>query len=159
MANYDISKLDIMVVDDSSTMRAILKMILNGLGVTRVRLCNDGVEAFEEFRKVPSDIVITDWVMKTLSGIELVRLLRDPEESPHPGVPIIMITSNAAQDEVLKAHEAGVDAYLAKPVTPETVYKRISQVIHNQILANDDDGLVNPELREKGGAIRGSNDR
>jgi len=159
MANYDISKLDIMVVDDSSTMRAILKMILTRLGARRVRLCNDGVEAFEEFCRAPSDIVITDWVMKTLSGLELVNLIRDPNESPHPSVPIIMITSNAAEDEVLKAREAGVDAYLAKPVTPESVYKRISQVIQNRIAANDDDGLVNPERRDNGELAKGNNEQ
>ena len=146
MTSYDISKLDIIVVDDSTTMRAILKMILSRLGVKRLRLCIDGAEAYEAFCKSPSDIVITDWVMAKMSGIELVKMLRDPKKSPHPSVPIIMVTSNAARDEVVKAREAGVDNYLAKPVTPEAVYTRISQVIEQRITANDRDGPGDPQL-------------
>ncbi|MHA1537920.1 MAG: response regulator [Alphaproteobacteria bacterium] len=148
MTTFDISKLDIIVVDDNSTMRAILKMILSKLGVKRLRLCGDGDEAYEAFCKDPSDIVITDWVMKKMSGIELVKLLRDPKKSPHPGVPIIMITSNAEQDEVLKARKAGIDNYLAKPVTPEAVYNRISQVIQKRI---DENGPDVPALAEMEG--------
>lgn len=151
MANFDISKLDIMVVDDSSTMRAILKMILSKLGVKQLRLCSDGTEAFESFRKNASDIVITDWVMENMSGTELVKRLRDPNRSPHPSVPIIMITSNAAREEVMKAREAGIDSYLAKPVTPEDVYDRISQVIQKRITANDRDGPSNPEPVDRAG--------
>lgn len=135
MANYDLSKLDILVVDDSSTMRAVLNMILTKLGATKVRLCNDGSDAFKEFCKAPSDIVITDWVMQTMSGIELAGLLRNPKKSPHPCVPIIMITSNAARDEVTEARNAGIDTYLAKPVTPESVYNCISQIIHKNVAA------------------------
>lgn len=148
MVNFDITKLDIMVVDDSSTMRAILKLILSKLGVKRLRMFADGAEAYEAFRKEPSDIVITDWVMTKMSGIELVELLRNPKKSPHPSVPIIMITSNAARDEVLKAVESGVDNYLTKPVTPEGVYNRITQVIQKRLAAEYEDGPGKPELVE-----------
>ena len=150
MVNFDITKLDIMVVDDSSTMRAILKMILSKLGVKRLRMFHDAAEAYEAFRKEPSDIVITDWVMTKMSGIELVERLRNPKKSPHPSVPIIMITSNAARDEVLKAVESGVDNYLTKPVTPEGVYNRICQVIQKRHAAEYEDGPGKPELVEAG---------
>lgn len=122
-----------MIVDDSSTMRAILKMILSKLGAKQLRLCSDGTEAFESFRKNAADIVITDWVMENMSGIELVKRLRDPKKSPHASVPIIMVTSNAAREEVMEALEVGIDNYLTKPVTPEAVYDRISQVIEERI--------------------------
>ncbi len=122
-----------LVVDDNSQMRAILDMILSSLGVSWLRSCANGKEALETFRAVPSDFVITDWVMQPKSGLELTRQLRDRETSPYPDVPVIMITSNAAQTGVIQARDAGVTAYLTKPMTARSVYNRIIQVIEKTI--------------------------
>lgn len=129
MKGYDLSQLDVMVVEDSRQMRAILTKMLGSFGVSEMRFFTEGGEAYEAFCQQPADIVITDWVMKPVSGMELVRRLRDDSQSPYPDVPIIMVTSNSTPAETEEARAAGVDAVLTKPLRCRIVYACIAGLI------------------------------
>jgi DNA-binding response OmpR family regulator len=131
MTTYDLSNIDILIAEDNSQMRSIFRAILTAFGAGDVRMCVNGEAAVESFRKKPADIVIADWEMRPMSGIELVVWLRDPMTCPVPTVPIIMITGHASAGAVAAARDAGVDAYLAKPVTVHDFYERIASVIEN----------------------------
>lgn len=129
MQGYDLSQLDIMVVDDSRQMRTILTKMLGSFGVSELRFYSEGGEAFDAFCKQPADIVITDWVMKPVSGMELVRRLRTDPRCPYPDVPVIMVTSNSTPEEIEEARSAGVDAVLTKPLRCRIVYASIAGLI------------------------------
>ena len=94
MASLDLSRLNVLAVDDNRHMLTIVKSILYGLGIRNVQTAMDAADAFEELRHYLADIVICDWVMSPLDGIEFVRLIRSADDSPNRYVPIIMLTGD-----------------------------------------------------------------
>ena len=130
-ANYNISRLNILIVDDNRHMRTLVKSLLFSFGAKTIREASDGADAFKEMRTFPADMVITDWVMSPLDGIEFVRLMRDAEDSPAPFVPIIMLSGYTERWRIQEAINAGVHLFLAKPVSARTLYTRIVKLIEN----------------------------
>jgi len=124
---YDLLK--ILLVDDNHHMRMLLSEILRAIGVRDMFEANDGAEGLEMMRKHAIDIVMTDLSMQPLDGIDFVRLLRNSPDSPNPMIPVIMITGHATQRRVSEARDAGVNEFLAKPLTARGVIERISQVV------------------------------
>lgn len=110
-------------------MRLLLRDMLNAFGVDKIVAVSDGTKAFAELRQFPADIIITDWVMEPLDGIDFTRMVRNAPDSPNPFVPIIMLTSQGAYDRVQKARDTGVTEFLIKPVTANALYSRIGNVI------------------------------
>lgn len=109
----------VLIVDDSAMMRKIVQKNLREMGAQFDPVeAGDGAEALEVFKGGGIDIILTDWNMPNMTGIELVKALRqiDPEKK----VPIIMVTSEATADKVKEAVMAGVNNYLSKPFTPES---------------------------------------
>lgn len=121
--------LKILLVDDNHHMRVLLGEILRAIGCRHIREANDGAEGLQVLRNYPVDIVITDLAMQPLDGIDFVRLLRNSPDSPNPMIPVIMITGHATQRRVAEARDAGVNEFLAKPLTARGVVERISQVV------------------------------
>ncbi len=108
----------VLIADDSAMMRKIVQKNLKEMGADFTAVeANDGNEALERFRAGGVEIVLTDWNMPNMTGIDLVRALR--EMDPEKKVPIIMVTSEATADKVKEAVMAGVNNYLTKPFTPE----------------------------------------
>lgn len=128
---YDFSRLSILLVEDDSSMRALIRDILIAFGVGTIQTATDGSQAYAEMRHFPADIVITDWLMEPLDGIDFTQMVRSASDSPNPYVPIIMLTSNASREQVLQARDIGVTEFLAKPVTAQGLYSRIAMVIEN----------------------------
>jgi two-component system, chemotaxis family, chemotaxis protein CheY len=124
---YDLLK--ILLVDDNHYMRVLLAEILRAIGVKEIHEANDGAEALQAMRDHPFDIVMTDLSMQPLDGIDFVRLLRNSPDSPNPMVPVIMITGHSTMQRVAEARDAGVNEFLAKPLTARGVVERISQVV------------------------------
>lgn len=115
------------VVDDSAAMRRIQVRALEGMGWT-VQAASNGDEALALLRSMPHcDLLLTDWHMPGLDGLELVKVLR--ADARFASLPILMVTSDAVLESVQKALEAGVNDFLMKPFTPEALSERVAGVM------------------------------
>lgn len=122
-------RLNIMLVDDNSSMRSLVKQILNAFGIKNILECSDGSDALQELRGFPADLIITDWMMEPVDGLDLARLIRTAADSPNPYVPVIMLTGHTERHRVEEARDAGVTEFLAKPISAAAVYQRLVQII------------------------------
>jgi two-component system chemotaxis response regulator CheY len=123
--------LKILLVDDNQHMRMLLTEILRAIGVRQIFEALDGAEALQLMRQVEMDIVMTDLTMGPLDGIDFVNLLRNSPDSPAPFAPVIMITGHSTMRRVAEARDAGVNEFLAKPVTARGVIHRINLLIEH----------------------------
>lgn len=115
-----------LVVDDSSTMRRIIINTLNKLGHTEIVEASNGREGIDRLNASDVDMVITDWNMPEMNGIEFIRTLRGLDKMKE--TPILMVTTNAAKDDIVEALRAGVNNYIVKPFTPDTFKEKIEAV-------------------------------
>jgi len=116
----------ILVVDDFATMRRIIRNILTQLGYTNVDEADDGSSALDRLNAVPADLVITDWNMPHMNGLELVRAIRGDEKLKQ--VPVLMVTAEATKQNIIEAIKAGVNDYIVKPFTAEVMKEKIDKV-------------------------------
>ncbi len=119
----------ILVVDDSSTMRRILKMSLARCGYPNVEEAGDGAEGLAACRAKQYDLVLTDWNMPNMDGLQLILSLR--EIPSYASVPIVMVTTEGAKDDVIEALTKGATSYIVKPFTPETLNEKLKEVFSN----------------------------
>lgn len=129
MIRIDFSRLRFLVVEDSAPMRRIMRTILHGFGSRDVYEAEDGASGLEAFQHYSPDIIITDWVMPVFDGIDLTSVIRQPDSSQNPYVPIIMVTGHTQRKRVIQARDAGITEFLAKPVSAKALYQRILSVI------------------------------
>jgi two-component system, chemotaxis family, chemotaxis protein CheY len=146
---YNLSKLRVLIVDDSKNMRMLVKTILNALGVQVVREAPDGQAAINELRAGPIDIAIVDWVMETMDGLEFVRQVRTGEDSPSPFLPIIMMTGHTEKHRIFKARDSGVTEFLAKPITAKTLLLRLTNIIEHPRPFVRAKGYFGPDRRRR----------
>jgi CheY-like chemotaxis protein len=118
-----------LLVDDNQHMRAIVAAILKGAGVGNTFEVGDGAEALRVLRERPIDLAIVDFNMFPLDGVEFTRLVRNAPDSNNPFLPIIMMTGHAEKHRVCEARDAGVNEFIVKPVTANSVLSRIQAVI------------------------------
>ena len=116
----------ILVVDDFSTMRRIIKNILRQLGFSNIHEADDGTTAWETLNKTKIDFVISDWNMPNMPGIELLRKVRGSEEFAN--LPFLMVTAEAQQENIIEAVQAKVSNYIVKPITAETLGQKIDKI-------------------------------
>nr|WP_211436576.1 MULTISPECIES: chemotaxis response regulator CheY [unclassified Campylobacter] len=118
----------ILVVDDSSTMRRIIKNTLQRLGHQDILEAENGLEAWQLLTQNSDiDILITDWNMPEMNGLELVKKVR--AEQKYVDMPIIMVTTEGGKAEVITALKAGVNNYIVKPFTPQVLKEKLEDVI------------------------------
>lgn len=115
----------VLIVDDSTTMLRIIKNTLDRIGISDVTMALDGVEALEAYKKDKFDLLITDWNMPNMNGLELVIKVR----SENKDIPIIMITTEGGKREVITALKAGVNNYIVKPFTPQVLKEKLEVVV------------------------------
>lgn len=115
----------ILLVDDSRTIRNIQKNVLAQLGHTDVAEAADGLEALQRIREQRPDLMLVDWNMPNMDGITLVRNVRAND----PNLPIIMVTTEAEKSRVIEAIKAGVNNYVVKPFTSQTLSEKIEQTM------------------------------
>ncbi|MGB0683562.1 MAG: response regulator [Magnetovibrionaceae bacterium] len=132
MAGYNLERLNFLVVDDNRHMRHLVKTILHALGVRQVAEAEDGAEALRELKSFPADIVICDWNMEPLDGMDFLRLVRTGSDSPNPYVPVVMLTGHTELSRVEEARDSGVNEFLAKPISAKALYSRIRALIDRQ---------------------------
>ena len=120
----------ILIVDDFSTMRRIVKNLLNDLGFFNTSEADDGNTALVELRKGPFDLVITDWNMPGMPGIDLLKAVR--ADAQLSKIPVLMVTAEAKREQIIEAAQAGVNGYVIKPFTAVTLKEKIDKILEQR---------------------------
>ena len=116
----------ILIVDDYSTMRRIVKNLLHDLGFTNTSEADDGRSAWPMLQNGDFEFLITDWNMPGMTGIDLLKAIRsDPRLSR---LPVLMVTAEAQRDQIVEAAQAGVNGYIIKPFTAATLKEKIDKI-------------------------------
>ena len=116
-----------LVVDDFPSMRRIITNLLRSLGYKNVITADDGAIALEIMRSEQIDFVITDWNMPNISGLELVKTIRSDEELKL--TPILMVTAESLQQNIVTAIKAGVNNYIVKPFDQESMRTKVNWIL------------------------------
>jgi CheY-like chemotaxis protein len=124
-----LQQLNVLVVDDSPFMRAIVRNLLSSIGVRDVAEAGDGIIALEKIRKHVPDVIILDWEMPVLNGPEMVRIVRSPGVFPTPDIPIIMLSAHGERRRILESIKLGVNEFLCKPVSAKALYDRLVSIM------------------------------
>jgi len=118
--------MNILIVDDFSTMRRIVKNLLNDLGFTKTGEAEDGNSALAYLRSTPCDFVVTDWNMPGMTGIELLKAIR--ADAALAKLPVLMVTAEAKREQIIEAAQAGVNGYIIKPFTAATLQEKLNKI-------------------------------
>lgn len=116
-----------LVVDDFSTMRRIVKNFLNDLGYSNVTEADDGTTALPILKGGGVDFLVTDWNMPGMAGLDLLKAVRaDPAMSK---LPVLLVTAEAKREQIVEAAQAGVNGYVVKPFTAQTLKEKIEKIL------------------------------
>jgi len=127
---FDFKKLSVLVVEDTDPMRKLIVSVLEALGVGTVYNAEHGQKGFDVLQRKNPDIVIADWHMKPMNGIELTNLIRKSPQSPNRMVPVILVTGYSAMPRVAQARDVGVTEFMVKPFSAGDLARRIAYVIN-----------------------------
>ena len=116
----------ILIVDDFSTMRRIIKNLLRDLGFTNTQEADDGLTALPMLKNGSFDFLVTDWNMPGMTGIDLLKHVRADERLC--SMPILMVTAEAKRDQIIEAAQAGVNGYVIKPFTAAVLKEKIEKI-------------------------------
>jgi len=118
--------MNILIVDDFATMRRILRNILKEIGFTNISEADDGKSALKILKKEIFDLILCDWNMPEMPGIELLNKIKADGELKE--IPFVMVTAEAQKDNIMEAVKAGVNSYVVKPFTAEIISKKLQKV-------------------------------
>ena len=121
----------VLVIDDNPFMRTLIRGILSHIGVKAIHDAADGITGLELVRTLAPTLVLVDWEMPMLTGAEFVRTVRSPATFPLPDVPIIMVTGHGERWRVLQALQLGVNEFLVKPVSANSMLERMVSIVAN----------------------------
>lgn len=116
----------ILIVDDFSTMRRIIKNLLRDLGFSNTQEADDGATALPMLKAGDFDFLVTDWNMPGMTGIELLKQVRADEKLA--SLPVLMVTAEAKRDQIIEAAQAGVSGYVVKPFTAQVLKEKIDKI-------------------------------
>jgi two-component system chemotaxis response regulator CheY len=116
----------VLVVDDFSTMRRIIKNLLKQIGYVNIDEAEDGAEAYSKIINGGYGFIISDWNMPNMDGLELLGKIRSNDELKH--LPLLMVTAEAEKEKVISAIQAGVNNYIVKPFTAEILKEKMDKV-------------------------------
>jgi len=116
-----------LVVDDFSTMRRIIKNLLHDLGYSNVTEADDGKTALPMLQAGSFDFLITDWNMPGMPGLDLIKAVR--ADTKLAKMPVLMLTAEAKRDQIIEAAQAGVNGYVIKPFTAETLKEKLDKIL------------------------------
>ncbi len=118
--------MNVLVVDDFATMRRIIKNVLKQIGFTNISEADDGKSALKVLKDETFDLILCDWNMPEMPGIELLKKVRSDDQLK--GIPFVMITAETKKDNIIEAVKAGVSNYIVKPFTAEIVEEKLTKV-------------------------------
>ncbi len=116
----------VLIVDDFSTMRRIVRNILRQIGLSNVVEADDGTTAWEILNREKIDFIVSDWNMPKMPGIDLLRKVRASEQFGN--LPFLMVTAEAQQENIIEAVQAKVSNYIVKPFTADTLKQKIDKI-------------------------------
>ena len=120
--------INVLVVDDFATMRRIVKGVLKELGFKNIVEADDGSSALQELKKDDFGLIVSDWNMPKMTGLDLLKAVRADDK--YKNIPFIMVTAEGQKDNVVKAIKAGVSNYVVKPFTPDTLKEKLEKVLN-----------------------------
>jgi two-component system chemotaxis response regulator CheY len=118
--------ISILIVDDFSTMRRIVRNLLREIGFTTFDEAEDGVQALQKLQSQNFDFVVSDWNMPNMQGIDLLRAIR--ADARLRRIPVLMVTAEAKRENILEAAQAGVNGYIVKPFTADTLREKLDAI-------------------------------
>ncbi|PIW29933.1 MAG: two-component system response regulator [Rhodospirillales bacterium CG15_BIG_FIL_POST_REV_8_21_14_020_66_15] len=154
MPDYNLSRLNVLVVERHAHMRHLIRNILHEFGIENVRDAGDEDTAFEIFQDFPADLVLTDW-SPGLNGMAFLDRIRKHAESRDMFAPVVMITAFTELHQVCKARDAGINEFLAKPFSAHMIYARIKSLIEQPRLYVRADSYFGPDRRRRALNYRG----
>lgn len=122
-----------LVVDDFSTMRRIIINILKGFGAAKIIEADNGKQALHKLNENKVDFVITDWNMPNMTGLDLLVQIRSSQHLKH--LPVLLVTAEAAKENIIKAAQVGADGYIVKPFAGNTLHEKISHIFKKHGMA------------------------
>jgi len=122
------TSIKVLVVDDFATMRRIVKGVLKQLGFKDIIEADDGTTALNELKKEKVGLIVSDWNMPKMTGLDLLKKVRGDEQLKE--IPFIMVTAEGQKENVIEAVKAGVSNYIVKPFTPETLSEKLEKVFN-----------------------------
>lgn len=121
------SSVRFLVVDDFSTMRRIIKNFLNDLGYNHVQEADDGMTALPMLKSGNIDFLITDWNMPGMQGLDLLKAVR--ADAKISKMPVLLLTAEAKREQIIEAAQAGVNGYVIKPFTAQTLKDKLDKIL------------------------------
>lgn len=140
----------ILLADADLRMGAILKSMLEAMGFSDITLCKSGNEALNKLREKPYDFVITEWQLNGMSGLELLQAIRRGTGNPDPSLPVIVLSGRREQADVITARDYGMNEFVAKPYTAQTVFQRLERMIEQPRPFVVSHAFVGPDRRFNG---------
>lgn len=142
-----VSDIQVLVVDDNRQMRYLVRCLLRAAGINRVAEAETALEAFDLMHKFPVDLLMVDWRMAPVDGIEFTKMVRRSESSSNPSVPILMMTAHTELSRVAAARDAGVSGFLKKPISTRTMLEKIGQALLDDRVFVRTEGYHGPDRR------------
>jgi two-component system, chemotaxis family, chemotaxis protein CheY len=131
VSNYRLNVLNVLLVDDSKSMRSLIRVILQAWGINNVYESEDAINAYARLKEFNVDVVFCDIMMKPMTGIEFTRKVRSDDDSPDPFLPIIVVSGYTERERVEAARDAGATEVMAKPITAKALYTRLVEVVEH----------------------------
>jgi two-component system, chemotaxis family, chemotaxis protein CheY len=119
-------KMKVLIVDDFATMRRIVRNVLKQIGFTTMVEADNGKAALKVLKKEKIDLILCDWNMPEMPGIDLLKAIKSDDELKN--IPFVMVTAEAQKDNIIEAVKAGVSSYIVKPFTAETVTEKLNTI-------------------------------
>ena len=149
MPGTGLETLKVLIVEDNQHMRMLLHSLLGSAGMHDVQEAGDGSAALNVLATRRCDLILCDLAMKPMDGLELTRQVRRSKKSANPFVPIIMISGYTEKHRVEAARDAGVTEFLAKPITAQSLYSRIAEIMERPRAFIRCDTYFGPDRRRK----------
>lgn len=147
MKQIEFNKLRFVICDDNQFMRRVLRSILMGYGVIEIYEAGDANEAYDLYMRNSPDVMIVDWEMPGLNGVELTKLIRKTQKGPNRYVPVIMLSGHTERKRVAEARDAGVTEFMCKPISAKALYKRVVSVLTEPRAFITSEGYTGPDRR------------
>lgn len=159
MQGSRLQRLSVLIVDDNQNMRELIRAILQAFGIVNIYDGRDGEHGITKIRDFSIDLVITDWVMEPQDGLNLIKWVRTSPDSPDSFLPIIMVTGHTEKARITEARDAGINEFMAKPVSAKSLYRRLVSVIEHPRQFVRTKTYFGPDRRRKVQPFEGPNRR
>jgi CheY-like chemotaxis protein len=141
------SDIHVLVVDDSQQMRFLVRCLLRAGCITDVSEAATAIDAFTIMRARSVDLIIVDWMMHPMDGLEFTRMVRSDPESPNPYVPLLMLTAHTEASRVAAARDAGVTGFIKKPISTRLLFERVASALTDTRVFIRSEDFFGPDRR------------